>query len=64
MMKGFPGMPKIMMPMVDVRDVALAHLNGVKEQKAANQRFLLASESIWMVKLGEHLDEIYGSSGS
>lgn len=32
----FPGMPKIMFPIVDVRDVALAHLNGIKIEAAKN----------------------------
>ena len=32
----YPGMPVIMMPIVDVRDVALAHLNGLKIEEAKN----------------------------
>jgi len=37
----FPGMPKIMFPIVDVRDVALAHLQALKIPEARNQRFVL-----------------------
>ena len=32
----FPGMPVVQMPLVDVREVAQAHLNGIKLPEAAN----------------------------
>jgi nucleoside-diphosphate-sugar epimerase len=32
---------------VDVRDVAFAHLQGLKVKEAANQRFILCSKSLW-----------------
>lgn len=31
-----PGVPKIMIPVVDVRECALAHLNGLKFEEAKN----------------------------
>lgn len=31
MNNGYPGMPKIMMPMVDVRETAMAHLLAIKK---------------------------------
>jgi dihydroflavonol-4-reductase len=43
----YPGMPKIMMPVVDVRDCAFAHLQGLKVEEARNKRFILSSKSLW-----------------
>jgi dihydroflavonol-4-reductase len=60
MMKEMPGLPKICLPIVDVRDVAQAHLMALKVPEAANKRFMLVSESCFFSKLGEDLDEIYG----
>jgi len=39
----FPGMPKIMFPIVDVREVAYAHLQGLKVPEAKGNRFILCS---------------------
>jgi nucleoside-diphosphate-sugar epimerase len=55
----FPGMPKIMMPVVDVRDVALAHLQGLKVSQAANKRFCLSCDSLWFKEYAETLKEAY-----
>jgi hypothetical protein len=52
------------MPIVDVRDVATAHLNAVLVPEAANKRFMLVSESVWFKELGVYLDEVYGTKGS
>ena len=46
------------MPVVDVRDVAFAHLQAVKVAEAANTRFILA-DYIWMEDLGIWLHEKY-----
>lgn len=43
----YPGTPKVMMPLVDVRDVAQAHLQAIKVDEAKNKRFVLSSESLW-----------------
>lgn len=56
----FPGMPKIMMPVVDVRDVARAHLLGIKVEEAKNQRFILNCKSLWFQNIAEALNEEYG----
>jgi len=37
----FPGMPRIMYPVVDVRDCAKAHLQAIKVEEAKNKRFIL-----------------------
>ena len=43
----YPGMPKVSLPVVDVRDVAFAHLQAIKVEEAANKRFLLAAGTFW-----------------
>jgi len=35
-------------PLVDVKSVAEAHLNGIKIAEAANQRFVLVNGSYWL----------------
>lgn len=54
------GAPRISIPLCDVRDVALAHLNAVKEEKAKNQRFLINSSSIWLRDISVILKKKYG----
>ena len=46
-----PGIPKIMLPYSDVRDVAFAHVQAIKVAEAANQRFLLTTKSIKMLEI-------------
>jgi hypothetical protein len=41
MRREIPNLIPISFPVVDVRDVAQAHLNAITEEKAANQRFIL-----------------------
>ena len=43
------------MGMVDVRDVAKAHLLGLKKPEAANRRFLLVSRCAWRREMAECL---------
>ena len=56
--KTYPfGIPKFSMGMVDVRDVAKAHLQAVKVPEAANKRFMLVNQSVWSNDLGHWLKE-------
>ena len=55
----FPGMPKIMMPIVDVRDVARAHLQAIKIDDAKNKRFILSADSLWFKDVAEALKQRY-----
>lgn len=52
-------MPKIMMPLVDVRDVAYAHLQAIKVEEAKNKRFILSKESLWFKEFAEVLKQRY-----
>ena len=40
-----PGLPKMWFPIVDVRDVAQAHLNAIKVPEFANKRFALCGDT-------------------
>lgn len=51
------------MGFVDVRDCALAHLNGVKVEEAKNRRFLLAGETVWFRQAAAWIAEEYASKG-
>ena len=55
-----PGLPKIMFPVVDVRNVAEAHLNAIKIEEAKNQRFLLVDDTYKFKELSDTLRAHYG----
>jgi len=52
-----PGIPKVSLDMVDVRDVALAHVRALEVPAAAGRRFLLNAESVWMGDVARWLKE-------
>ena len=43
----YPGVPKIMIPLVGVTEVAEAHLQALKRPDAANKRFVLVNQTVW-----------------
>lgn len=59
----YPGLPKFSTPIVDVRDCAKAHLEGIKKEDAGNKRFLLVAKSIWFVQLAEILSKEFKPQG-
>ena len=46
------GCPLIAMAIVDVREVAQAHVNCIKRDEAQGKRFLLTAQTLWMTELG------------
>ncbi|TNV77191.1 hypothetical protein FGO68_gene5942 [Halteria grandinella] len=52
--------PQVAFPIVDVRDVAEAHLQGVKVAEAKNQRFILVSKTARFKELTGYLKEHFG----
>lgn len=57
----FPGYPDFYMPIVDVRDVASAHLLAMTTPEAAGQRFITSSGAAFSMKqVGELLKEKLG----
>lgn len=61
MSNNFPGgVPQVQMPIVDVRDVALAHVNCIKNEQAQGKRFILCGEVLWFREIGEKLARHFG----
>jgi len=53
--KEMPACPRISFAMIDVRDVAEAHYRAMILPEAAGERFLLVTESAWMVEISRIL---------
>lgn len=49
------------MGMVDVRDVALAHLKAIKVDEAKNRRFMLTAKSAWRKEMAQCLAAEFNS---
>ena len=49
--------------LVDVRDVALAHLKAIQLANAANKRFILCTTSIWYKDIAKILSDAYATKG-
>lgn len=54
---------RIKMGMVDVRDVATAHLLAIQNEAAANKRFLLVADVAWRREMAECLAAEFGPKG-
>ena len=48
------------MPMIDVRDCALAHYRALLVPEAAGRRFILANESLWLPEIAQVLHKEFG----
>lgn len=57
-----PALPKIMLPVVDVRDVAFAHLQAIKVPEAKNKRFILTQNTYWFKDLADILIAHFGDA--
>jgi nucleoside-diphosphate-sugar epimerase len=62
MLGKFPGLPKVLFPLVDVRNVAQAHLQGILVPEAANRRFMLVNTCVWFTDVGRWLHEKHGEN--
>lgn len=58
-----PAVPHIGFTVVDVRDVAIGHRLALEHPEAAGQRYILASEPLWMKQVAEILKEEFGAQG-
>lgn len=58
-----PGCPRLGFPLVDVRDVAQAHLLAMREPGAAGKRFICSAEFYWTQEIAMVLDEHFGDRG-
>jgi dihydroflavonol-4-reductase len=50
-----PGCPRLGWPIVDVRDVALMHVQALETPEAAGHRFLCAGDFLWMKDIADIL---------
>ena len=55
-----PGMYRIQWGLVDVRDVARAHMLALSSPKATGQRIIISSKSLWCREIGLTLSEQFG----
>jgi len=60
LLREMPGLPKVAFPVVDVREVAEAHLKALTNENAANKRFMLVNRCMWFHEIGLALHEKYG----
>jgi len=54
-----PAFPKLTFGIVDVRDVALAHVAAMEKPEAAGERFILGDKVLSFTEIGEILREAY-----
>ena len=61
-----PGMPRLYIPIVDVRDVAAAHVAAIEAPEASGQRILIASgePAIGMAKIADTLRSHLGDAAA
>ena len=50
-----PGTPNIHLGIVDVRDVAQAHVDAILNQGSNNERFILCTSSFWLHEISQIL---------
>lgn len=58
-----PGVPRIGLEIVDVRDLADIHIRAMTSPKAAGERFLATGEFAWMLDMARALREDLGEDG-
>ncbi len=62
---GFPAFPDVYIPIVDVRDVAAAHVLAMTTKDAAGQRFLLSSDPVMsLAQIGALLKSDLGNAAA
>jgi dihydroflavonol-4-reductase len=61
---GMPGMPRLGFSLVDVRDVADLELRAMTAPAAGGERFIAATEFLWMAEIGEVLRARLGEAAS
>ncbi|MFZ1398818.1 MAG: aldehyde reductase [Candidatus Promineifilaceae bacterium] len=59
----YPGVPRLNFAVVDVRDVAAAHLAAMITPEAAGKRFICSSENIWMRDMAQAINAKLGPQG-
>ena len=60
---GYPGSPKVYFNLVDVRDVASAHVAAMTASDAPGNRYVCISDSMWMQDIARTLADFFGPDG-
>lgn len=63
MSRAYPGCPRLGWPVVDVRDVAGAHLAAMTTPEANGQRFCCCVDFVWMKEMAVILNEHFADRG-
>lgn len=63
MIGAYPGNPIYMLAIVDVRDVAAAHLMAMTTPAANGNRYICAAQSIWFVEMAQILARNFADRG-
>ena len=58
-----PGVAKMMFPMVDVRDAALAHVRAVEVEQAKDQRIIIVGANIWFKEFAQIMYDNFAKFG-
>lgn len=64
LLRGMPGVPRIGLNIVDVRDLADLHLRAMTTPDAAGHRFIAVSDFMWMSEVAHHLRATLGPRAS
>lgn len=62
MLHGMPGVPRIGLNVVDVRDLADLHVRAMTAPEAAGERFIAVSEFLWMAEVAAELRGTLGAA--
>ncbi len=54
-----PAFPKLHQGIIDVRDLAKAHVEAMRREEAAGERIIVCSESLWFKEIGEILQDAH-----
>ncbi len=63
MIRAMPACPRIGFPVVDVRDVASAHIAAMTAPQAAGRRYICTLPQVWFTEVGKILDARFGPEG-
>jgi nucleoside-diphosphate-sugar epimerase len=58
-----PACPKLNFAIVDVRDVASAHIKAMTCPQAVGQRHLIVNTNMWLKEIAQHLSKEFKSQG-
>ena len=58
-----PGVAKMQIPVVDVRDAAQAHLAAILNEKLTDERIIIVGSNIWFKEFAEIMNENYKKYG-